>query len=113
MYNYQMNHGFIAIAQTLLQIFEDDTDVYWMAKGFYHIVEQFKQDIPKLVERTLLTLEKEDYKLNKHLENIKILNLLPLSMWFESCFAGVLNETAIAKYVECKNIEIVLFISKL
>lgn len=93
-----MNHGFIAIAQTLLQIFEDDTDVYWMAKGFYRIVEQFKQDIPKLVDMTLLILEKED--IYKHLENIKVLNLLPFPMWFDSCFAGVLNETAIAKYVK-------------
>lgn len=94
-----MEHGFVVIAQTLLQLFEDDTDVYWMTKGFYGIVEQFKPEIPKLVDRTISILEKEDFHLYKHLQEVGMLNSTPLSTWFEYCFAGIINETALAKLV--------------
>ncbi|GLV32708.1 neuronally altered carbohydrate [Carabus blaptoides fortunei] len=97
--NIQIEHGFVVIAQTLLQLFEDDTDVYWMAKGFYGIVEQFKPDIPKL--------------------EVGMLNSTPLNTWFEYCFAGIINETALAKIWDklcgggllAKYVQIVLVVS--
>lgn len=78
-------------------MFEDDTDVYWLAKGFYSVVSQFQQDIPKLADRTKILLEKEDSNLYKHLHDIDVLNNLPLTIWFECCFAGIINETTLGK----------------
>lgn len=95
--NIQLENGFTLISQSLLQMFDDDTEVYWLTKGFYKIVLQFQPDIPKLVEKTLHHLQKEDYALYKHLSDIYVLNLLPLHSWFECCFAGIINESAVGK----------------
>lgn len=95
--NIQIDNGFTLISQSLLQMFEDDTDVYWLTKGFYNIVLQFQQDVPKLVDRTMQLLQKEDSMLYKHLADTEVLNVLPLSTWFECCFAGIINETALGK----------------
>lgn len=74
-----------------------------MTKGFYNIVEQSRADIPKFIEITTTLLEKEDSKLYKHLLDIKVIQILPFLSWFESCFAGIINEQALAKYI-LKNI---------
>lgn len=34
-----------------------------------------------------------------HLLDINALDLLPLTKWFNCCFAGVLDESSLAKYV--------------
>lgn len=78
-------------------MFEDDTDVYWLTKGLYNFVQLFKQDIPRLADRTKQLLEKEDPGLYKHLNDIKVLNNLPLNNWFECCFAGIINDTVLGK----------------
>lgn len=95
--NLQTENGFTLISQSLLQMFEDDTEVYWLAKGFYGIVKQFQQDIPRMIDRTRFLLEKEDFNLYQHLVDTEVLNALPLGSWFECCFAGIINETALGK----------------
>lgn len=93
----QIENGFTLISQSLLQMFEDDTEVYWLAKGFYRCVQQFHQDGPRLVERTKHLLEKEDLSLYKHLNDIDVLNSLPLNNWYGCCFAGIINDTSLGK----------------
>ncbi|KAJ8946916.1 hypothetical protein NQ314_008715 [Rhamnusium bicolor] len=56
-----------------------------------------KADIPKLIEYSYCLLEKEDSVLYKHLQKIGVLDNLPLVKWFDCCFAGILNETALGK----------------
>lgn len=89
--------GFIPIVQSVIQFFDDETDVYWIAKSFYDNVHKFQNDIPKLIECSHNLLEKEDPDLYKYLQKIGVLDNLPLAKWFDCCFAGVLNETALAK----------------
>lgn len=55
-----MESGIVPISETLLQMYEDDIDVYWLAKGLYHFVEQLGKDIPRLIESAKNLLEKED-----------------------------------------------------
>ncbi|KAJ8920268.1 hypothetical protein NQ315_011929 [Exocentrus adspersus] len=89
--------GFVSIVQAMMQFFEDETDVYWLAKNFYENVDKFQADIPKLTECSYNLLEKEDAELYKYLHRIGVLDNLPVGRWFDCCFAGVLNETALAK----------------
>lgn len=95
--NLQIENGFTRVVQALLQFFEDDADIYWIARNFYDYVKKFESDIPKLVEISLNILEKEDFALYKHLQKIGVLDTLPLEKWFDCCFAGILNETALGK----------------
>jgi hypothetical protein len=52
-----------AIPKALFYIFDDDLDVYWLARGFFICVEKFRKEIPKLIECTVACLEKEDQQL--------------------------------------------------
>lgn len=96
--NLQAENGLTLIVQALMQFFTDDTDIYWIAKNFYDCVHKFEPDFPKLVEISLTTLEKEDLILYKHLQKIGALDNLPLQKWFDCCFSGILEETALGKY---------------
>lgn len=89
--------GFSAISQVFMQFFDDDVDVYWLSKNFYLKILDFQNDIPALVEGVYSLLQKEDPALFKYLESNNILDNLPMEKWFYSCFAGILNETALGK----------------
>ncbi|KAK5641638.1 hypothetical protein RI129_010185 [Pyrocoelia pectoralis] len=95
--NLRVENGFILIVQSLQQFFDDDADLYWLAKCLYAHTQRFKQDIPKLIEATNALLEKEDSTLCKHLRKYEILNDLLIEKWFDSSFAGLLKETALAR----------------
>ncbi|KAG5885156.1 hypothetical protein JTB14_037605 [Gonioctena quinquepunctata] len=89
--------GFLPIAQSFMHFVDEDSDVYWLSKNFYNVVCKFESDIPKLIERSYTLLEKEDPSYYKHLLKDGILGNLPLAKWFDCCFAGILNENALAK----------------
>lgn len=55
----------VRIPTTLLNIFDDDVDVYWISKGFFKCVEKFHKEMPKLTECTKSYLEKEDQELHR------------------------------------------------
>lgn len=55
----------VAIADTILQMYHDDVDVYWLAKGIYKFVESSKNDVPRLIDMTKTFLEKEDQDLHR------------------------------------------------
>lgn len=90
--------GFVPIVQAFNKFFEDDSDIYWMAKKFYDNVLKFEADIPKLIERSHSLLEKEDVSYYNTLKEKGLLDKLILTNWFDCCFAGILNENALAKY---------------
>ncbi|XP_023011491.2 TBC1 domain family member 7 [Leptinotarsa decemlineata] len=95
--NLVSEKGFIPIAQSFMQFVDDDSDVYWLSKNFYDNVCKFESEIPKLIERSYSLLEKEDSTYYKHLLKEGILDNLPLAKWFDCCFAGILNDNALAK----------------
>lgn len=97
--NLQDGYSFINIVEVFMQFFEDDVDVYWLAKCFYDAIKKYEADIPKLLEASFHLLEKEDDVLYKHLCKHNILYNLSLEKWFDSAFSGILNEVALGKYV--------------
>lgn len=95
--NLQVDNGFTLIAQALTNFFEDDADIFWIARNFYQLVKKIEGDFPKLIEMSFILLEKEDPMLYRHLRRNGILENLPLEKWFDCCFAGILNEMALGK----------------
>lgn len=97
--NLKSECSFVLIVQTFMKLFDDDADIYWLAKCFYDNVKKFEADIPKLVEASWNLLKREDLQLHKHLRCVMGNNCLPIESWFDCVFAGLLNETALAKYI--------------
>lgn len=97
--NTHAKKGFVPIVQAFNDFFDDDSDIYWMAKKFYDNVLKFEADIPKLIERSHSLLEKEDLSYYITLKEKGILDKVILTKWFDCCFAGILHENALAKYV--------------
>lgn len=57
---------FVNITECLLQVFEYDMELFWMAKGFYSFTEKIAEEMPKLIELTHSLLEKEDPAIYKY-----------------------------------------------
>ncbi|XP_060528842.1 TBC1 domain family member 7 [Cylas formicarius] len=97
--NLTQDKAFLSIVRSLIQMqfSENDADLYWTAKNFYEFTRKFHSDIPKLVEQTHNLLEKEDHRYYKSLVDNNFLDSLPLSLWFECCFAGVINEKHLSR----------------
>jgi len=53
------NH-FVEIVRTLQKIFDDDVEIYWMAKEFYQYTRELKKECAKLKELTQTLLKRED-----------------------------------------------------
>lgn len=95
--NLHSEYCFLYIVQAFMQFFEDDVDIYWLARCFYDNIMKFEVDFPKLREASFNLLEREDNILYKHLQKNNILQNLPIEQWFERAFAGILNEVALEK----------------
>ena len=92
-----LHQSLCLISQSLLNVFDNDVDIYWISKGFFQFVDKFYSDVPKLIEYTRNVLEKEDQELFNHLLDIGALNAIPLQNWLCSCFAGVISEPSLGK----------------
>ncbi|KAH9632942.1 hypothetical protein HF086_002764 [Spodoptera exigua] len=88
---------FIPIVNTLLELYDDEVDVYWLAKSLTDVVRNMQRELPKLKEAFITMLEKEDGDVFNHLVDISALEVLPLTKWFNCCFAGVLDDTSLTK----------------
>ncbi|XP_068625638.1 TBC1 domain family member 7 isoform X2 [Battus philenor] len=95
--NFNSADTFIPIARTLLELYHNEEDVYWICKSLTEIVRTMQKDLPKLKEAFQSMLEKEDVELYNHLVEINSLEVLPLTKWFNCCFAGVLDDTSLPK----------------
>jgi len=74
-------------------------DIYWILSGLFIQVEKLQKEVTRLQECTYSLLEREDIELHKHLVKIDALYNLPYDTWFYSCFAGVICNGSIAKYI--------------
>ena len=81
-------------------------DMYWILSGLFVQVEKLQKEVGKLQDCTYALLEKEDVELYKHLVKIDALYNLPYDIWFYSCFAGIICNGSIAKYVRLDYIKI-------
>ncbi|XP_013165346.1 PREDICTED: TBC1 domain family member 7 [Papilio xuthus] len=95
--NFNSADTFLPIAKTLIELYDNEVDVYWLCKSLTDIVRNMQKDLPKLKEAFQSMLEKEDVELFNHLVDINALDVLPLTKWFNSCFAGVLDVTSLPK----------------
>ncbi|KAK6644580.1 hypothetical protein RUM43_000847 [Polyplax serrata] len=92
-----MFKGLIEISRSLLNIFTDDVDIYWISKGFYTAVKNMHESIPKVIDATKVVLEREDKILYRHLNEIEAFDKVQISKWLNCLFAGALNEIALVK----------------
>ncbi|EDW43445.1 TBC1 domain family member 7 [Drosophila sechellia] len=90
---------FIEIVRTLLQIFDDNVETYWIAKGFYKYTRELKKECVKLKEQTQNMLKREDLSLLNHLELLGLFdgNSTLLDNWYITCFAGIICTTHLVK----------------
>lgn len=90
---------FVLIAATMANICEDMTDAYLVSVEFYKMFKKSKDSNEILVQKTSQCLKSEDgdRKLFDLFHKHDLWNSLPLHLWFESCFAGVLPETSIER----------------
>ncbi|XP_039494020.1 TBC1 domain family member 7 [Drosophila santomea] len=90
---------FIEIVRTLLQIFNDDVETYWIAKGFYKYTRELKKECIKLKEQTQNMLKREDLALLNHLELLGLFdaNSTLVDNWYITCFAGIICTTDLVK----------------
>ncbi|XP_017953512.1 TBC1 domain family member 7 [Drosophila navojoa] len=110
------NH-FIEIVRTLLEIFDNEMETYWIAKGFYQYTRELKKECGKLKELTQVLLKREDIALFYGLEKLELfdVNSKLLDDWYTTCFAGVICETVLVKIWDkvcggAKKIVVFLFI---
>ncbi|XP_066253164.1 TBC1 domain family member 7 isoform X2 [Euwallacea similis] len=97
---YEKDEGvisFSAIVKCLIHFFDDDVDIYWIAKKFYENIAKIKSEVPKFVEITYAILEKEDPELYRALQSASVLDNLPLLQWFDCCFAGIIHDNCLIK----------------
>ncbi|KAJ1530816.1 hypothetical protein ONE63_005663 [Megalurothrips usitatus] len=87
----------LLISSALLEMFDNDVDIFWISKGFFQYVNRFYASVHVLVNTTLKSLEKEDQELYSHLEKVQALDAIPFTKWYCSCFAGLLKDLALAK----------------
>ncbi|KAL0811599.1 hypothetical protein ABMA28_009972 [Loxostege sticticalis] len=95
--NFSSGDTFVPIVETLLELYDDEVDIYWLAKNLTEVVKQMQKDLPKLKEAFQTMLEKEDGELYNHLLDVNALEALPLTKWFNCCFAGILEDTSLTK----------------
>ncbi|XP_055380955.1 TBC1 domain family member 7 [Condylostylus longicornis] len=96
-FNIYEETQFVDIAETLLQVFESDVEIYWITKEFFQFTNEIRSEFSKLKELTLNILEKEDTTIFTYLEKHNILNNLPLEKWYTGCFSGIISETALIR----------------
>ncbi|EDS33685.1 TBC1 domain family member 7 [Culex quinquefasciatus] len=96
-FDLQQECSFVNITEVLLQVFENDIEIYWMAKGFHVLSEEIREEMGMLLDLTETILEKEDNGIYIHLKQCDILPGLPLPKWYSSFFSGVLSELALIR----------------
>lgn len=89
----QDNLSFSAIAMIFVNLGFPFVDTYWLMRTFFHKIEEQKQLIMKMAQKFTV----EDSQLEKHLEETGAKDVLPISLWFYRCFAGILHDSCLAK----------------
>lgn len=61
--NFCSADSFLPITRTLLELYADEVDVYWLSKSLTDVVKNMQRDLAKLKEAFQTMLEKEDQDL--------------------------------------------------
>lgn len=69
LFTFQTKSNFVSIAEVLLQTFENDIEVYWIAKEFHSYALVISADLENLKDLSIKLLEKEDTTVYKFVEN--------------------------------------------
>ncbi|XP_070564783.1 TBC1 domain family member 7-like isoform X2 [Ptychodera flava] len=89
---------FDAMANSMIEIVDDEIDGYWLSVMFFKHMEKNKESINKLNEKFEFYLKKEDSKLYNYLLERDLLSRLPYRLWFQQCFAVVFPVPCLARY---------------
>jgi len=112
-FNINTSSIFTVISECLLEIFDNDVETYWICKGFYELTQEISMELPKLIDLTQITLEKEDNEIYRHLLQINALDRLPYEQWYTSCFASVMSNSSLIRIwdkIVGGSIKIVVFV---
>ncbi|TRY75284.1 hypothetical protein TCAL_00688 [Tigriopus californicus] len=91
---------FMAVAETMTKLSEDEIEVFWIAKGLTQQLETLSQETMSELNHSFLTKlgnSSTTSKLFGHLEKIGLIEELPFETWVRRGFAGVLHEAALEK----------------
>ncbi|XP_043574934.1 TBC1 domain family member 7 isoform X6 [Chiloscyllium plagiosum] len=90
---------FIAIAEAMEEMVENDVDAYWLVKYFVNqFNNKYSDSVAHLQPKSLEHyLNLEDSKLLTHLKTCLAMNKLPYDLWFMHCFAGCLPESSLQR----------------
>ncbi|XP_068090736.1 TBC1 domain family member 7 isoform X2 [Hyperolius riggenbachi] len=89
---------FLAIAQTMEEIVDDDVDCYWLTKNIvHHLDTKFRESFTPMQKAFEHYLNLEDNRLLTHLKTNNALDKLPYNLWFRKCFAGCLPATSLQR----------------
>lgn len=84
------NRTFCAMSSAVISLTDDPVDQFWVTSQFHRYIQKYSDQLVLLPEKVVDYLKKEDIKLCEHLQQQNILSAIPLTEWFQSCFAGVL-----------------------
>ncbi|KAM8967321.1 TBC1 domain family member 7-like [Pelodytes ibericus] len=89
---------FLAIANTMEEMVDDDVDCYWLIKNFVnHLDTKFRDSTTQLPRSFEHYLNLEDNRLVTHLKTHNMLDKLPYDLWFKTCFAGCLPASTLQR----------------
>ncbi|XP_056635350.1 TBC1 domain family member 7 [Diorhabda sublineata] len=95
--NIVTTRPFDCIVYAFMEYSDDDADIFWMFKNFWESVQKFHPELDKLVEKTFFILEKEDPAYYRIIKKNDLFKNLPVDMWIDCCFAGVLKDMFVEK----------------
>ncbi|XP_044151223.1 TBC1 domain family member 7 isoform X2 [Bufo gargarizans] len=89
---------FLAVADTMEEMVDDDVDCYWLAKNFVHQLDTKFKDLQQQLQKGFEHyLNIEDSRLLTHLKTCSALDKLPYNLWFRRCFAGCLPPSSLQR----------------
>ncbi|XP_018419155.1 PREDICTED: TBC1 domain family member 7 isoform X1 [Nanorana parkeri] len=89
---------FLAIANTIEEMADDDVDCYWLTKHFvHHLDTKFRDSQAAMQKGFEHYLNLEDSRLMAHLKVCNALEKLPYDLWFRKCFAGCLPASSLQR----------------
>lgn len=85
-------NGMFLISQSLLKIFDNDVDVYWISKGIFGCLILWHDSIQISIENAMILLKKEDSSLYRYgiiFFLIVFMNLFQKQCWMFLCVHNV------------------------
>ncbi|XP_040209674.1 TBC1 domain family member 7 [Rana temporaria] len=89
---------FLAIANMMEEMVDDEVDCYWLTKNFvHHLDTKFRDSQVAMQKGFEHYLNLEDSRLVAHLKACNALEKLPYDLWFRKCFASCLPASSLQR----------------